>query len=82
MQKLENKNRTVDIFHLSKQEMHGNRPFLFNSLGDILVLGVIFLVVFFLNTAVLRQKCWNGPLAQGDELWTLGRGVHPHGQGR
>ena len=56
MQKLENKNRTVDIFHLSKQEMHGNRPFLFNSLGDILVLGVIFLVVFFFKHCSIETE--------------------------
>lgn len=46
MQKLENKNRTVDIFHLSKQEMHENILFLFNSLGDV----QIFFSFFFFNT--------------------------------
>lgn len=55
MQKLENKNRTVDIFHLSKQEMHENILFLFNSLGDI--------QVFFSHSAVLRQKSCSALLA-------------------
>lgn len=60
MQKLENKNRTVDIFHLSKQEMHENILFLFNSLGDVQIF-------FFFNTAVLRQKYRNELLARDNE---------------
>lgn len=60
MQKLENKNRTVDIFHLSKQEMHENILFLFNSLGDVQIF-------FFFNTAVLRQKYRNELLAHDNE---------------
>lgn len=59
MQKLENKNRTVDIFHLSKQEMHENILFLFNSLGDF--------QIFFFNAVQLRQKSRNELLSYDHE---------------
>lgn len=69
MQKLENKNRTVDIFHLSKQEMHENILFLFNSLGDF--------QIFFFNTVQLRQKSRNELLAYDHECVDTRSGASP-----